>query len=433
MVSDHRLQEKLIGNEKVSTHDTVQKSTFLSFSVFCQRQFGEWLLVGGALSCGLGICTSIVLLNIGMVGMILGGLVCRPPIHRLAGFWLAVGFAAIIFVIDVGVAHDGLKTIPGWSYSWICLYLLPFALAQATARAWFIRMVLIGGFSAVALGLMQFFIGLDDAHPPFRVHASGEHLTRACGWFSHHIRFGSAMCLLLLMSLVPPSVMRLPAPLAWVIFCLGWVGVIISSARGQLLAAIAGAGTYFMARGGRWIALGLGIAVSVGGIGILILAKFAPLRVNAAVSGHDVRWELWGLVGQVIHEHPWLGVGGQGLGPAIRELVARKAVVIQNTWVLDPGHAHNSFLSVAVSYGIPAAILYVSWFLVVMASVWRLGGAARQFGMAVGVAFVIGGLTEDLANLATSRYALFLGLGLALALRGVPGKSKELAPCSAAV
>ena len=387
----------------------------------CNRRIFVCLVYVAVLLGGIGLCTSIVVLHLALACLVLASFFRTEwwvSAFSLPGFWLACAYAVLQIVAHIVAAPGDRFAPPGGSYAWIIMYLLALALAEVSSRRWFVRAVFAGGMLAVGLGLLQFFVGLDDRQPPFRISAAGEHFTRACGWFSHHIRFGTAMVTLALISQLPPAVAVLPLWCRWVMVGLAWIGVVISSARGQLLALVAGVMTWAMCaeRKIRWWALGCGLVGST--LAMVGLWLFSGHRVLAAAQGHDVRWEVWKLTLRVITEHPWLGVGSGGLSPAIQALAVRENILVSDPWVLDPGHAHNTFLSVAVCYGLPALIVYVGWLFCIVRSLWIAGGVARQLGFAVCAAFVVGGMTEDLGGLATSRYAFFIGIALAWSLRG---------------
>ncbi len=384
----------------------------------------SWLVYAAAVLCGIGLCTSIAILHLSLAFLVLASLLRRDwwvSSFSLPGFWWACAYAGLQIAAHLAADQKDGFAPPGGSYAWISMYLLAVVLFDDSRRRWCVRAILAGGMLAVGLGLLQFVFGLDDRQAPFRISATGEdftRFTRACGFFSHHIRFGTAMVALALIAQLPPVIAGLPAWCSWAMVGFAWTGVVISSARGQLLALVAGVMAWAMCaeRKMRWWAIGCGLLGSA--LAVVGLWLFSGHRVLAAAQGHDVRWEVWKLTLRVIGEHPWLGVGNGGLSPAIQALATRENILVSDPWVLDPGHAHNTFLSVAVCYGLPALMVYLGWLFRIVRSLWVAGGLARQLGLAVCTAFVVGGMTEDLGGLATSRYAFFIGIALAWSLRG---------------
>jgi len=382
------------------------------------RRWGVRLLAAGFLTASLGACTSPPLLNLGLGLGVAGGVLARVPAHRLPGFFIALSLALWMLVCSL-VNHSATThfVYPGWAYTWPSLYVFAFAAADLRLRRSALLLLFVGGISAVLVGALQFFIGLDMSRAPLRISADGEHHAQAVGWFSHHIRFGIAMAQMAVVALAADSCgwgwrwRMLPA-----IF--GIIGVALSSSRGALTALAGGIAVALVARGGRWIAIGIGGAVVVIGLGIIVSLIVQPDRSAQALQGQDVRWQVWRTTLMIIQDHPWFGVGPGGFDRAYTDIIAAGRSTIIDPWALSPGNAHNQFLSLASYYGIPGVALYVAWLIAVARDLWRSRAAPGVWPLACGTITVmlIGGLTEDLANYSTSRHGLFLMLGIACGL-----------------
>ena len=85
--------------------------------------------------------------------------------------------------------------------------------------------------------------------------------------------------------------------------------------------------------------------------------------------------------------------------------------------------AHSSYLSLLALHGLPGLLLWLGWLGSVLQAVWRrrhAHPAAWPLALATVLVVLTGGLTEDLAAYASSRFQLFFGLALALGLTAAP-------------
>jgi O-antigen ligase len=408
MVGERHGRSALVISEWLDTDTTARSG----------RVWGLRLIQAGLLIACLGACVSPPLLNIGLGLGVAGGLVARVPAHRLPGFWVASGLA-LWMLLCTAVNHAPTQRFdyPGWAYTWPALYVFAFAAADQRLRRWALFLLCLGGISAVALGVMQFWIGLDTGHPPLRVGSDGQQQTRAVGWFSHHIRFGIAMAQ---MSVVALAMDACGWSWRWrmIPVVLGMLGVALSSSRGALMALAGGVACTLAVRGRKWIVVGVVGSAVVVGLGIAASLVVQPDRATQALQGQDVRWQVWRTALLIIRDNPWCGVGPAGFDQAYTAVVTAGRSIITDPWALSPGNAHNQFLSLGTYYGMPGAILYAVWLFVVIRDLWRSRAAAGVWPLACGTVVValVGGLTEDLANYATSRHGLFILLAIACGL-----------------
>jgi len=87
-----------------------------------------------------------------------------------------------------------------------------------------------------------------------------------------------------------------------------------------------------------------------------------------AISGFDIRMEIWGRALEIIHDFAFTGIGMGAFGPIVDRYYP--------FFLQPPGlipHAHNLFMQVAVDLGIPGLFFWLSiW-------VFSLGSALRVF------------------------------------------------------
>ena len=380
--------------------------------------WGGRLLAAGFLSACLGACMSPPLLNLGLGLGLAGALLAQAPIHRLPGFWVAMAMSVwMCLSFAVNLPSTKRLAFPGLAYSWPALYVFAFAASDLRIRRYGLGLLGLGGISAAVLAIGQFSIGLDIEQPPFRIAETGERATRAVGWFSHHIRFGIAMSQLAVVALAADA-----CGWSWrwrfLPLMFGMVGAVISGSRGVIAPLAFGLGAVLGGRGGRWVMIGLLSAAGVLGLGLTGILWLQPERAHLALKGEDVRLEVWRTTLCIIKDHPLLGVSPAGFDHAYTQVIESGRSMIENPWALQPGNAHNQYLSLAAYFGLPGLVLFLSWILMVLRDLWRSRGAPGAWPLALGSVGIvmIGGLTEDLANYATSRHGLCLVLALAFGL-----------------
>jgi O-antigen ligase len=165
-------------------------------------------------------------------------------------------------------------------------------------------------------------------------------------------------------------------------------------------------------------------------VALLVLMVVAPLLLFSTVLQRrsdllDVqhpeftrRYDMWDMAGAIIADHPWTGIGPGGMGAVYDHYKTGALVDDPQTWP----HVHNDVLEVALSHGIPAALVWVVmmiWLYVAlvrrMTRFRRLPASWTKAGFAgAGVSlhlFYLCGLVHD-------NYAIYLKICLLLFLWG---------------
>ena len=393
-------------------------------SVSNVRLWSERALLLGLAITALGMTTSVPLVYVGY-GFAAAGALAEPQRLKpfLVGWTWAVAFSVWMALVGLLSPYPSSRLAPGFAYCWPAMAL--WALAASDRRrvvvAWW---ALAGGaLCAALLALAQVTIGYRGDARPLRVDPAGIRGQMSSGFYSHWIRFGDAMAcatLWLVAWLQTGLGARQQAQLGSVtVAVIGTVATFISSARGAFLALIGGA--WLLAAGlvsRRRLVLvtfGLGVVVAVA-------VTFAPStyqeRLRNALSGQDGRMYIWNTAWQTFLQRPWLGIGEGAYNEAAIATVAA-GLSPAGPEGPDMGNAHNSYLSLLVLYGIPGLILWSGWLFSVVRHLWQRRAnhqAVWPLTLATLGVFLIGGLTEDLAAYASSRFQLFFGLALALGL-----------------
>lgn len=386
----------------------------------CTRhRFADWLLYLGLISAAAGVCVSIPLMYVGLgLGLAGSALLGRAVLAFCAGWQWAVALAAWMCLTTWLSPFQIRFNTPGFAYCWLAVPVWALAVSRCAHRRGVMLALLAGGGAALLLGIAQFVIGFDQGHVPFRCAPEGRRFQVASGFYSHWIRFGDAMAIwsAWLMALATrPWLVGVSAGV-------GAVGVIVSGARGAVLALAVG---MWGACSTTWrrslfaAVAGLLLVVCAGGV----LWQLSPGRVKNLFDGRDGRTYIWAAAWQVVLQHPLTGIGNGAYDQAATAVVDAGLAERNPRETPAMGNCHNSYLSLLVLYGVPGLVLWFGWLFAVVRGVLRrpLGQLQRHPAVVpvllatLGV-MLVGGLTEDLAAYASSRFQLFFGLALALGL-----------------
>jgi O-antigen ligase len=151
------------------------------------------------------------------------------------------------------------------------------------------------------------------------------------------------------------------------------------------------------------------------GAGSVSLKKFLAKSETNSGGVEIFRWQLWRDAGQLVWQHPWLGVGLRE--PVVRRVYAGHGKFLPNEGGFEsPGAApisgpHNSYLNAAARLGLPAALLLLSLHALAFFTLlqYELFFAAWSLGGGVLYAFFNVGLEGPLRS-----FSLLLFLGAAI-------------------
>lgn len=392
----------------------------------------EWwadqvMAVGLALS-SIGICTSVPLVYVGYVVTGIGALLIPQQIAPfLVGSGWAIALSAWIVLCGWLSPYSNEAIPPAWTFCWPALSVWAFAAShpRRIKNAWI--GVAISGALAGGLALIQFTVGYRQDLAPLRMGGDGERGVQASGFYSHWIRYGIGQAFITMW--VVAWLHALPRPAIWRlagIFLVGLLGimfVVISGARGAILALFVGA--WVLTIGvlpWRRALVSSMILLGLLGAAVFLIWPVHGARLMDVLAGRDGRTFIWHTAWETFSLHPWLGVGGFAYDESASVTVAQ-GLSQPGPEGERMGNAHNSFLSLLVLYGIPGLILWMGWVARVVLHIWRLRhrhpGAWPLVLATLGV-FIVGSLTEDLAAYAASRFQLFFGLALALGCTAYP-------------
>jgi O-antigen ligase len=340
----------------------------------------------------------------------------------LVGWPWAVALSCWMIISNWTSPYHSAGGIPGFVYCWPMLAFWAATATDLRRLRFFLIALLCGGGLALSLSAAQFFIGYDEGNRPWRISSNGQQRIHASGFYSHWIRFGDAMAIW--GAWLTAWLLHTSAPLrrTWfqtsLALVASMVGVLFSSARGSLMAGIAGYWAAIAGYGHRraWTA-----TIVAGTLALVLISVawiYQPQRIRDALHGNDGRTYIWATAWQAFLQHPITGIGNNAYDEAAKAVVAA-GLSEAGPEGPDMGNAHNAYLSLLVLHGIPGLALWLGWLGTLTWTVWKRRHnhpVAWPLACATLAVILVGGLTEDLARYASSRFQLLFGLSLALGM-----------------
>ncbi|HUK62719.1 MAG TPA: O-antigen ligase family protein, partial [Dongiaceae bacterium] len=265
--------------------------------------------------------------------------------------------------------------------------------AQATRLAW---LVAVAGAVVGAYAVLQHFTGADwyrtllGRRRAIHLRGPGDAGFASVGFFRSYLTFGHVMLFPFAWALAAAlHGHRSAGPMA----VASALGIVFSTARGAWVAAAAVAATMVLLTRRR---SALVTVVAVGAIGAVALASNPSLREHAAhmfdLGGVNAgRMAIYRANLDIVHDHPWLGLGFGRYAHAARRYYAAHPEADRRS------HAHNNYLHMAAEAGLIGLAAFVLVFARALAEGIPRPGPDRwvQAGAwAALVGFLVGGLTQ---------------------------------------
>ena len=400
------------------------------------RQWGRYLLWVGAATLLAGMFLTPPWMNGGLIAALLGALLARPPLHRLAASWFGVAFAGwVLLTVALAVLRGQPQArVAGIAHGWLALPLVAAAAQDPRWRRQAFKLMVAIGTLSMTIALLQFTIGLGSGIPG--ISANGERLVQSRGLNTLHLTLGFTAALFAVLAPQPASLWGVATRSTWVGRIAALTGLGICGSRAGSFAGIAGLGATLAARGRRWCVVGLVIGIGLASLLIARMAFTESHRLWLMLHGQDGRWPIWTASLAIAEEHPWFGVGGRRAYRVVyNDTYARVLPGVANEFGPTGGapHAHNWLLAEAAEHGFPAPILHLALVIAVLVASWRrrlTHPAGWRVSVGVATVALVGAQfepypTQSVAGLAFHA-CLGLGLGLALARNGATADS---APC----
>lgn len=168
-----------------------------------------------------------------------------------------------------------------------------------------------------------------------------------------------------------------PAPLSWVAMLLGLLGLVLTGSRAALVGAFVGMLWLFrLSLPKGWRRRGFLAALSLGLLAAVVFWKDVLALRLFSLSETTSRSEIWHVALEALKQHPWRGLGPGQFATFWQQLYPEKLEVAQ--------HAHNWWLSFAVSYGSFGLLASLLCSLFLLRYAYSQGGQ-RALALVVGV------------------------------------------------
>ncbi len=363
--------------------------------------------------------------SFGLAAVVVGAVMARAPLAqalRLPWFWIGIAYGLWILTSCAIAWFQGLDGArlrpPGAAWSWLAAPAVALGLADPRLRIRAMPVLACLMAAMALLAVIQFLVGVGDG--PLKIDPAGERLQIARGLSEHHLTFGLACALLLTISAQTSATWAISGIWLWLLRSAAAIGILVCGSRAAMLGAGCGVWATLSARGRRWAVIGLALVVVAGGLVTARLALTQPERLQRTLQLQDGRWPIWRTAVHLFEQRPLTGWGGQD---------AFKAAFRSQFASVNPGqtpefangapHAHNSALSLASEYGLPAVILCAAFWLTALGWLWRRRHVAPEgwrLGVGIATIVLVGGMFEPYTTRSVQGFAIYAALGLALAL-----------------
>jgi O-antigen ligase len=264
------------------------------------------------------------------------------------------------------------------------------------------------------------------------------HPTRAQGYFKHWDIYAEVMAQLGLLAWgLLLTRWRKGGKLRWLlaaVFLLALVTVAATQTRSALGAMLLGCFLIVMLVGNRRErAVGIGVLIVIFAVGTVWIHHTRGLAwVDGRDPGSAYRVLMWEDALRLIPQHPWFGLGMEGVRQYWREWGIRAWQIYGFHW-----HFHSTYLQIAVERGLPALAAWLWLIGAYLVFLWRLlvrvRHAAGWFsqGLALGalggtVAFLVAGTVQYNLGEEQISAVLWFVMGLSVALNSIVHQRAKL-------
>jgi O-antigen ligase len=288
--------------------------------------------------------------------------------------YLAIGSYVGWLVIASVAGTSPLASLAALREEWL-FAILPVGIflgRNQSVRSRLLIALAIGTLLAGTYGIVQHFTGV-YWFKSGTLHVVGDNY-RLAGNFSHPLTYGyfvatSSVFLLNYLIASPKNQSRLVRVLLLAATLTSLTATALCLSRGPLLALVVGLiATGLIRRQFVRPAIGLMLVVAVIWIAAPGLVAEYTSRLNTDLDPEDrgSRLYIWNQSAEIIADNPLTGVGPGSFHEAYSDLLPAEAIPHEHQ-----GHAHNDFLNLAATTGVPGLLLYLSIWGIVMVELWR--------------------------------------------------------------
>lgn len=343
----------------------------------------------------------------------------RPLIGSLAIFLVAWALASTLWAVDAGQARTQAFRL---ALGVVLLFIVFAAIRQARHVRWVVWAFLAGALLSASVGLVR------TPSEPVGPFADA---TRLAGGIGDPNELAAILVPALALSAF--GLAGALSPRLLLVACSGVfaLALMLTESRGGL-AALAASCLVALALAGPKRPHALAIVLTIAALGVSYYTLVAPpeslQRLSSVTSGGGSgRVDLWSVAGDVIADHPWLGVGS-GNFPRVAPAYAAGTTNLRSVELVvdDPKVVHNTYLEILSELGLVGLLAFGGVVLGALALALRaLRGFSRggdgememltrglvvgTIGMLVAFAFISGEYEKQ----------LWLLLGLAIGLDSI--------------
>lgn len=366
----------------------------------------------------------------------------NPIAGGLRIIYLLIGLYIVWLAVSSLMGATPLKSLLSIREEWLFIAML-IAVYMGQRAVWRDRLVTylaagVGIFSLYAV--VQFFTGthwihfIDGKFEPTPI-------VRASGNFTHYLTFANyyatAGLFLFMYALMPSEMSRRRQVFILATSIVAMVAVFLTGSRTPIVAVVIALAVCAVTRAGIYRKLVFGVVIILAVVAVLLPStkeKFVDnLGRDVGTAYEGSRTFIWQRSLDIVAHHPVFGVGQ---GNFKEEYVSRLRPDIPEE--RRHSHAHNDFINIAATAGIPAALLFLGIWAVALR---RLSKASGSVGIEYGcrrlawaslvgaTVFLMTSLTEaTFADEEVRQLLMFIwGLGLAVWYKGwIPAGAKSL-------
>lgn len=365
-----------------------------------------------------------------LLGAAIAAILIMRPKLRAPAYWLPLVLFLGWTVVSLLVSAEPARGMPQIKkfYVFLIVFVLATVLRRASDARWFaLAMGAAAGISAT-WGVLQYIVranGVDDAGF-YRLYVAD----RISGFMSHWMTFGGQMMIAFVLLLAFVFFAGEKGRLVWIasaLLSLMGIAMLLSGTRSIWLGTAAGA-VYLIWCWRKWMLLATPLL-----IGLVVLASpgFVRERVQSIYKPHgetdsNMHRYVCRRVGyEMIKANPVFGLGSEQLGVHFKEYIPAdlKRPLPEGYY----GHLHNIYVQFAAERGIPALLLLLWMFGIILRDFFR---AVRNSGtgkflirgaIAATLCIMTAGLFEH--NLGDSEVLMQFLAAVAIGYAGIPAAS----------
>jgi O-antigen ligase len=297
----------------------------------------------------------------------------RVAVRPLKPFFIMVGVYLLWMFVSALFGESPLSSIWALKEEWLFLTVLISACLFRDRRysEQLLAALAVGLTLMAAYGILQSLTGINWFRGSPLAQAGG--IYRPAGNFSHPLTYGNFIVIstLFVLGYTIVRFRRLAGKVRVVLFTACITGLIVTAllnSRGPMLAAFCG--LLFLGLLARKLRYILPVLVLAGGVTWFAAPNFVDIWLtkyerDLSTSNSEGRLFIWNNSLKIVSDHPVTGIGSANFD----EEYERRLEGDTTAHVM--GHAHSDYINVAVLYGFPGLLLFLTIWILVLRNLWQ--------------------------------------------------------------